>query len=80
MVLGQGAWIEADCLSINPDLNIGFNGYPVTEDASQCQVISGSDQALHVNKDSKVLQQTLDFLTGGIHLIMGNHGLRMLPV
>lgn len=62
MVLGQGAWIEADCLSINPDLNIGFNGYPVTEDASQCQVISGSDQALHVNKDSKVLQQTLDFL------------------
>lgn len=62
MVLGQGAWIEADVLSIDPDIQIGFNGYPVTEDASQCQVISGSDQSLHVNKDSAVLQQTLDFL------------------
>lgn len=62
MVLGQGAWIEADVLSIDPDIQIGFNGYPVTEDASQCQVISGSDQSLHVNKDSAVLQQTLDFM------------------
>lgn len=61
-VCGQGAWIEADCLAINPDLNIGFNGYPVTDDAKQCQVISGSDQALHVYKDSKNLQATLDFV------------------
>ncbi len=61
-VLGQGAWIEADVLAINPDLKIGFNGYPVTENASQCQVISGSDQALHVSKDSAVLQQTLNFV------------------
>lgn len=62
MVIGQGAWIEADVLAINPDLKIGFNGYPVTEDATQCQVISGSDQSLHVYKDSKVLQPTLDFV------------------
>ena len=62
MVCGQGAWIEADVKAINPDINIGFNGYPVTEDASQCQVIAGSDQALHVNKDSKNLQATLDFV------------------
>lgn len=26
MVLGQGAWIEADVLSIDPDIQIGFSG------------------------------------------------------
>lgn len=62
MILGQGAWVEADILSINPDIQIGFNGYPVSDDAAQCQVIAGSDQALHVAKDSKVLQATLDFV------------------
>ncbi|NLL78218.1 MAG: extracellular solute-binding protein [Clostridiales bacterium] len=62
MVVGQGAWIEADALAIDPELQIGFNGYPVTDDPAACQVISGSDQSLHVAKDSKVLQQTLDFV------------------
>jgi raffinose/stachyose/melibiose transport system substrate-binding protein len=62
MTVGQGAWIEADCLAINPDLKIGFNGYPVTDDAKECKVISGSDQALHVYKDSKNLQAVLDFV------------------
>ncbi len=62
MVLGQGAWIEADSLAIDPDLQIGFNGYPVTNDASQCQIISGSDQALHVYNESENLQATLDFV------------------
>lgn len=62
MILGQGAWVEADILAINPDIQIGFNGYPVSDDAAQCQVIAGSDQALHVAKDSKVLQATLDFV------------------
>lgn len=62
MMVGQGAWVEADLLSINPDLKIGFAGYPVTEDAAQSQVISGSDQSLHVYKDSAQLQATLDFV------------------
>ncbi|PHV69918.1 sugar ABC transporter substrate-binding protein [Sporanaerobium hydrogeniformans] len=62
MVVGQGAWIEADVLSVNPNIKIGFDGYPVTDKAEQCQVISGSDQSLHVYKDSKVLQPTLDFV------------------
>ncbi len=62
MTIGQGAWIEADCLAINPDLKIGFEGYPVTEDAAQCKVISGSDQALHVAKDSANLQTVLNFV------------------
>lgn len=62
MTIGQGAWIEADCLAINPDLKIGFEGYPVTEDAAQCKVISGSDQALHVAKDSANLQAVLNFV------------------
>lgn len=62
MVLGQGAWIEADALAIDPELQIGFNGYPVTNDAAQCQIISGSDQALHVYNESESLQATLDFV------------------
>lgn len=62
MVLGQGAWIEADALAIDPNLQIGFNGYPVSDDAAQCQVIGGSDQALRISKDSAVLQPTLDFV------------------
>ena len=62
IMLGQGAWVEADCLAINPDLKIGFVGYPVTEDATECKVISGSDQALHVSKDSENLQAVLNFV------------------
>lgn len=62
MVLGQGAWIEADSLAIDPDLQIGFNGYPVSDKAGQCKIISGSDQALHVYNESEALQATLDFV------------------
>lgn len=62
MVVGQGAWIEADALAIDPELQVGFNGYPVTDDPAQCQIISGSDQALRIYKDSEALQATLDFV------------------
>jgi raffinose/stachyose/melibiose transport system substrate-binding protein len=62
MMLGQGAWVESDVLSINPDIQIGFAGYPTTADAAETKVISGSDQALHVNKDSANLQATLNFV------------------
>ena len=62
MVLGQGAWIEADSLAIDPDLQIGFNGYTVSDKADQCKIISGSDQALHVYNESEALQATLDFV------------------
>jgi len=61
MVVGQGAWIEADVLKIDPEIQIGFDGYPINEDASVCKVIAGSDQALRVNKDSAVLSDVLDF-------------------
>ena len=62
MILGQGAWVEGDLMNIDPNFKIGFNGYPVSDDAAQCQVISGSDQALRIYKDSKVLQNVLDFV------------------
>ena len=62
MVCGQGAWIEADVLAINPDLNIGFDGYPVTDNADQCKVITGSDQALHVSSQSENLDAVLHFV------------------
>ena len=62
MVCGQGAWIEADVLAINPDLNIGFDGYPVTDNADQCRVITGSDQALHVSSESANLDAVLHFV------------------
>lgn len=62
MILGQGAWVETELLSLNPDLRIGFAGYPVSEDPAQCQVISGPDQALHIYRDSPVLAEVLDFV------------------
>ncbi|MGB8453211.1 MAG: extracellular solute-binding protein [Anaerocolumna sp.] len=62
MAVGQGAWVEADVLKIDPELQIGFDGYPINEDASVCKVISGSDQALRINKDSAVLDEVLDFV------------------
>ncbi len=62
MMLGQGAWVEADILAIDPDIKIGFGGYPVSADSSNSQVIGGSDQALRINKDSKVLDQVMEFV------------------
>ena len=62
MVTGQGAWIEADVLKINPDVAIGFDGYPVNDNAAVTKVIAGSDQAIRVNKDSENLDAVLDFL------------------
>ncbi len=62
MVSGQGAWIEADVLKIDPEIKIGFAGYPVSEDPAQAQVITGSDQALRIYKDSKALPEVLDFI------------------
>ena len=62
MMIGQGAWVEADILAIDPEIQIGFNGYPVSDDPTQCQIIGGSDQALRINKDSAVLGAVLDFV------------------
>ncbi len=62
MIIGQGAWVEADILKIDPEIKIGFDGYPVNSDASVCKVISGSDQALRINKDSKVLDEVVAFV------------------
>lgn len=62
MVIGQGAWIEADVLKIDPNIKIGFDGYPINNDPSVCKVIAGSDQAIRIYKDSPVLQDVLDFV------------------
>ena len=62
IMVGQGVWEESDILEINPDINMQIAGYPVTDDPADCQVITGSDQALRVNKDSENLDATLDFL------------------
>jgi raffinose/stachyose/melibiose transport system substrate-binding protein len=62
MVVGQGAWIEADTLKINPKIQIGFNGYPVNENAGVTKIIAGADQALRVYKGSPVLKEVLAFV------------------
>jgi raffinose/stachyose/melibiose transport system substrate-binding protein len=59
---GQGAWVEADILKVNPNIKIGFSGYPVSENPEDCKVITGADQALRINKDSKNLDAVLDFI------------------
>lgn len=62
MGLGMGPWAENSLLEINPDMNIMIYGYPVSNDASECQIAIGADQALRVNKDSENLQAALDFV------------------
>lgn len=62
MVTGQGPWVEADVLAIDDAMQIGFAGYPVTDDPTQSQVIAGSDQALRINKDSANLDAVMDFV------------------
>lgn len=61
MICGQGAWVENSILGINSEIQIGFDGYPVNDDSSACKVISGSDQALRVYKDSEVIDEVLEF-------------------
>lgn len=62
MVIGQGAWVEADIKKIDPESPIGFAGYPVSDNAANSQVITGADQALRISKDSKNLPAVLDFV------------------
>lgn len=62
IINGQGAWVESDVLKIDPNINIGFDGYPINDNAELCKVIAGSDQALRIYKDSKVLDDVLDFV------------------
>jgi hypothetical protein len=61
MILGQGAWVEADILKIDPSIKIGFNGYPLGDTPDASKVISGSDQAVRIYKDSKVLDEVFEF-------------------
>lgn len=59
---GKGAWDEEAVKKIDPNFQIGIAGYPVSDKADQAVLIVGADQALRINKDSKVLKQTLDFI------------------
>lgn len=58
---GKGAWDEEAIKKINPEFELGIMGYPVSEKAEQAQIITGADQALRINKDSKVAKETIEF-------------------
>lgn len=58
---GKGAWDEEAIKKISPDIEIGIVGYPVSDKAEQNQLITGADQALRINKDSKVAAETIEF-------------------
>ncbi|MDR1901514.1 MAG: extracellular solute-binding protein [Treponema sp.] len=62
MTIGQGAWIEEDSLKINPRIRIGFDGYPVSDNAAECKVVTGADQAMRVSNSSKYQKELLDFV------------------
>ncbi|WP_040950724.1 ABC transporter substrate-binding protein [Gorillibacterium massiliense] len=61
MMTGKGAWDEEAIMKINSNMKLGIMGYPVSDDASQSKIITGADQALRINKDSKVLKETVEF-------------------
>lgn len=58
---GKGAWDEEAIKKINPDLEIGIVGYPVSDKPEQSQLITGADQALRINKESAVAAETIEF-------------------
>ncbi|MDR0758531.1 MAG: extracellular solute-binding protein [Treponema sp.] len=62
MANGQGAWIEADALKVNPNLRIGFDGYPVSNNPADCKAVTGADQAMRVSNRSKHQKELLDFV------------------
>lgn len=62
MIIGQGPWVEDSIKQIDPEIRIGFAGYPVSEDPTESQVITGADQALRISKNSPVLQEVLNFV------------------
>jgi len=62
VMVGQGSWAEGEILRGNPDFNLSFGGYPVSNDPADCKVEMGTSQAMCVSKDSDVLQETLDFV------------------
>ncbi|CAI6086833.1 hypothetical protein COHCIP112018_05198 [Cohnella sp. JJ-181] len=61
IMTGKGAWDEEAIEKITPDIQIGIMGYPVSDKAEQSVIITGADQALRINKDSKVARETTDF-------------------
>jgi len=61
MMTGKGAWDEEAIKKINPDIQIGIMGYPVSDKADQSVIITGADQALRINKDSKNVKDVVDF-------------------
>jgi raffinose/stachyose/melibiose transport system substrate-binding protein len=58
---GKGAWDEEAIKKITPDFQLGIMGYPVSDKAEQATIITGADQALRINKDSKVAKETIEF-------------------
>jgi raffinose/stachyose/melibiose transport system substrate-binding protein len=58
---GKGAWDEEAIKKITPDFQLGIMGYPVSDKAEQAQIITGADQALRINKDSKAAKETIEF-------------------
>ncbi|MCM3633932.1 ABC transporter substrate-binding protein [Paenibacillus camelliae] len=58
---GKGAWDEEAIKKITPDMNIQIAGYPVSDKPEQATIATGADQALRINKDSKVVNETIEF-------------------
>ncbi|MCC3376067.1 ABC transporter substrate-binding protein [Cohnella sp. REN36] len=61
IMTGKGAWDEEAIKKINPDIEIGIMGYPVSDKPEQAVIITGADQALRINKDSPVAKETIEF-------------------
>lgn len=61
MITGQGSWAEANIQKIDPNIQLAFMAYPVSEDASQANMVEGASQCLRFSKSSKNLTDAEDF-------------------
>lgn len=75
MMTGTGAPMEPGVKAVSPEMKIGFCGYQVNDDPNNFFITVGAEQAYRVNKDSKVLQETLDFL----NWLYGDYGKTWFP-
>lgn len=58
---GKGAWEEEAIKRLSPDFEMGIIGYPVSNVPGHSRIITGADQALRINKDSKVADEAVEF-------------------
>ncbi len=58
MITGTSTASEAGIIKLNPDIQLGFLGYPISDDEKDTNLCAGGAQCVRLYKDSPVLAET----------------------